>query len=240
MPWPKVFQDADYATYFTGKWHMGDAASVLRIVEALRQKGMLDNTVIIFSADHGDYLGDHGLQGKASFYESACRVPMLVRHPDMEGTTVRQDLVCLTDVTATILGLAGCPVPGYMDARPLPGMGLPGEAPRERVVGALRNGWMIRDGRWKLCKYAGGGVHLFDLEEDPTEQRNRARDKSCSDVYQRLDGELTGAVMRAIDEADFPQRVYTFSYSSSADFGRVGWERTYPMPWDQLYADDDG
>ena len=55
-----------------------------------------------------------------------------------------------------------------------------------------------------------------------------------------VDGELTGTVMRAIDEADFPQRVYTFSYSSSPDFGRVGWERTYPMPWNQVYADGEG
>ena len=50
------------------------------MVEALNQKGIRDNTVIIFASDHGDYLGDHGLSGKASYYEAACHVPMLVSH----------------------------------------------------------------------------------------------------------------------------------------------------------------
>jgi len=206
------------------------------IVEALREKGVLENTIIILSSDHGDYLGDHGLHGKASYYEAACRVPMLVHHPGVEAGTVCRDLVCLTDVTATILALAGCAVPGYMDAQVLPDLGLPGETRRERVVGALRNGWMLLEGTWKLCKYPGG-TQLFNLEEDPGEQRNLARDSGCADVFHRMDAELTAEIMRGLDEANFPERVYTFSYSSSADFGRVGWEREYPMPWERLYDD---
>ena len=58
---------------------------------------------------------------------------MLVYHPGVEAGTVCRDLVCLTDVTATILALAGCAVPGYMDAQVLPDLGLPGETRRERL-----------------------------------------------------------------------------------------------------------
>ena len=208
------------------------------IVEALRHKGILDNTVIVFSSDHGDYLGDHGLQGKASFFESACRVPMIVRHPDIDASRVCGDLVGLTDVTATILDLAGCALPGYMEARPLPALGASSERPREHLVGALQQGWMILEGAWKLSKYAGGSVHLFNLEEDPTEQHNRARDPLCTAILQHLDAALTAAIMHSMSTAFFPQRVYTSSHSSSPDFGRVGWARTYPMTWQQLHPEE--
>ena len=199
-----------------------------RIVDALEEKGILDNTVIIFSSDHGDYLGDHDLGGKGSYYEAACHVPMVVRHPDVGSATVSDDLVTLTDVTATLMNLAGESVPSYMDARPLTGLGLPGEDPREHIFGALRNGWMLFDGTWKLCRYSRG-THLFNLVDDPTEENNRAQDPSCSDTFHRLDVMLTSEIMRSIGDSSFAGRHLT--NSSSADFGRVGWERGYPMPW---------
>ncbi|MYE89353.1 sulfatase-like hydrolase/transferase [Candidatus Poribacteria bacterium] len=209
------------------------------IVEALDQKGIRDNTVIIFASDHGDYLGDHGLSGKASYYEAACHVPMLVSHPEFQETRICEDLVTLTDVTATILGIAGCKIPAYMDAAPLPGLGIANEASRDAIMGLLHNGWMWFDGAWKLCKYAQG-VHLFNLTDDPNEQHNLAYDPQAADVFHRMDAELTAEMMRLTTEAFFPQRTYTYSYSSSPDFGRVGWERTYPMPWDQIYPETDG
>ena len=209
------------------------------IVEALNQKGLRDDTVIIFGSDHGDYLGDHGLSGKASYYEAACHVPLLVSHPDFQETHVCEDLVTLTDVTATMLNIAGCKIPAYMDAAPLPGLGTAHEARRDAVIGILHNGWMWFDGTWKLCKYAQG-VHLFNLKDDPHEQHNLAYDPQAADVFHRMDAELTAEIMRLTAEAFFPQRAYTYSYSSSPEFGRVGWERTYPMPWEQIYPETDG
>jgi arylsulfatase len=199
-----------------------------RIVEALANKGQLDNTVIILSSDHGDYLGDHGMGGKGTYYEGSCHVPMIVRHPGIAGGQVRDDLVTLTDVTATMVGLSGGPVPGYMDGVPLPGLGLAGASAREHVIGILRSGWMIFDGEWKLARYAGG-AHLFNLSQDPQEQHNRARDPDCADIYHRLDHLLLADVMRLMNEANFAGRHLT--HSSSLDYGRVGWDRTYPMPW---------
>ena len=204
-----------------------------RIVEALQKKGVLDNTTIIFSSDHGDYLGDHGLSGKGSYYEGACHVPMLVRHPGLQGATVSDDLVTLTDVTATMVGLSGRPIPSYMDARPLTGLGLTDEK-REYIFGALRNGWMLYDGEWKLCKYPRG-AHLFNLRQDPTEEHNRAGDASCADTFHRLDAQLTREIMRSAAEASFAGCHRT--HSSSAEFGRPGWGRSYPMPWNEIYPD---
>lgn len=216
--------------YYTGLVKQIDI-EVGRIVAALEARGVLDNTIIIFSSDHGDYLGDHGLSGKASFYEGACHVPMLVRHPDVKGGQVSSDLVTLTDVTATLLQ-AGCgDVPDYVDACPLPGIGL-GDASREMIFGALRGSWMAFDGRWKLAKYEGGS-QLFDLAEDPGEQNNRARDPDCADVFNRLDTALTREVMRSVRESTYAGRLPRTGNSSSISFGRPGWERTYPMTWNR-------
>jgi arylsulfatase len=207
-----------------------------RIVAALERSGQLDNTVIVFSSDHGDYLGDHGLGGKGTFYEGSCHVPMIVSHPGMGKGAVCDDLVTLTDVTATLLALGGAQVPAYMDSRPLPGIGLDagGGDKRDGIFGYLRSGAMFFDGRWKLTRYPGG-AQLYDLVDDPQEQRNRIADAQCAPVRQRLENALWRRMTRSLDEANFSNRVYHFSYSSSEDFGRPGWGRTYPMPWGESY-----
>ena len=79
---------------------------------------------------------------------------------------------------STILTLAACPLPDKLDSIPLPELGQPVAQPRQQVVGMVSSGWMIYDGRWKLCKYATGEQVLFDLEEDPSEQHNRLDDPS--------------------------------------------------------------
>jgi len=205
------------------------------IVAALRRKGILEETVILFSSDHGDYLGDHGLSGKDTFYDSGCRVPLLVRQPSMAGATTCSDLVTLTDVTATMLTIAGCEIPPYMDSLPLPGLG-PGEdhGGRDHIASALSSGWALFDGQWKLCKYHGGS-HLFNLRDDPREQRNLARDGRCREVYERLDRQLTAHIVEQLHDTFFPQHIdhaIQGANSSSPFFGRAGWDRTYPAPWD--------
>ena len=202
------------------------------IAAALRRKGILDDTVVIFASDHGDYLGDHGLSGKGTFYDSGCRVPLVVRHPGIPSGT-RHDLVTLTDITASMLAIAGCDRPDYSDSLPLPGLGLADESQRDSIVSVLNSGWAIYDGEWKLCKYRGGS-HLFNLPEDPDEQNNRARDAECRDVYERLDRQLSSTMMELLHDTFFPQHV-TYSgdgaHSSSPLFGSGKWERQYPVSW---------
>ena len=184
--------------------------------------------VLLFSSDHGDYLGDYHLSGKNSFYESATRVPLLVRLPGALASSSCHGLTTLSDVTATILGLAGCPLPAHMDCIPLPQLGLPVEAPRDRVVGSLRRGWMLIRDHWKLCKYARGGSLLYNLDDDPSEQHNLVGEGRYAAVYQRLDAELSAAIMDSIDVSHSDKRVYTHTLSSSREFGRPGWPREYP------------
>lgn len=198
------------------------------VLRALEETGQLENTVIIFSTDHGDYIGDHGMVGKSSFYESAAHVPMIVR-PAGGAASARTsaDLVELTDVTATMLSLAGAKVPAYMDSRPLPGLGLPNAGGREHLVGMLTDGWMLYDGEWKLAKYANGEQVLFNLKEDPQEQRNRIADPGCADIRKRLDAVLTGEIMAAM-EASVRDRI-SGANAQDPEFGAEGWRRLYPQ-----------
>lgn len=200
------------------------------ILAALEEQGLLENTVIIFTSDHGDYLGDHNLIGKGSFYESSIHVPMIVHVPWADGPTVNEQLVQLTDVMATLLAYGGAELPGYLDAQPLPGLGLAGESNRSHLYGIVTNGWMVCDGRWKLSKYATGEQHLFDLENDPHEQQNRLDDPAAAAVRLALDTLLTQEIMRSASQAFDDRRVYTGNSMWNDDqFGKEAWARTYPQ-----------
>jgi arylsulfatase len=200
-----------------------------QILEALRQEGLLENTVIIFASDHGDYLGDHDLIGKGTFYEASTRVPLIVRLPQASSAQTYTDLVELGDVTATILALAGVEVPGYYDSIPLPELGLPETERRQRVVGMTHNGWMLYDGEWKLAKYATGDTHLFNLRLDPDEQHNLVRDPQHLERYVAMEAELAQEIMRSIVVSHTDKQLDTNNaFWGSDEYGKESWQRPYP------------
>ena len=198
------------------------------ILDALRETGRLENTVIVFSSDHGDHLGDHNLIGKGNFYESSVRVPLLVRMPGATGGTTWCAPVSIEDITATLLHMAGCQIPEAMDSVPLPGLGATTSG-RDRIFGVLSGGCMVYDGEWKLAKYASGEVLLFNVQEDPGEQNNRLTDPGCQGVYRRLDAELTQYLLRSVDAANNEKKVAHTMLAFDEAFGQPGWNRTYPQ-----------
>lgn len=203
-----------------------------RIVQALRDTGQLDNTVIIFSSDHGDMLGDHGLIGKANFYEGSCRVPMLVRKPGHGGRSIDESLVSLEDVTATLLAAAGVERPSWYDSRVLPGLNFGGEdsQARQRIFGFLGNACMNFDGQHKWVKYTSGEHLLFDLNSDPHETEDLSHTESGRRIAQRLDAELTQRMMRSIQAANSERVVAHETLYDSQAFGQPDWQRRYPQP----------
>lgn len=160
--------------------------NVGRMLETLEASGQRENTVVIFTSDHGHMIGDHGLYNKGCrFYDGLVRVPLIFSCPGRIKKGLRSDaMVELTDIAPTLLEFAGLEGGAEMHGKSLSpmlsGAGT-GEAHREFVrctysetlEGPRSYGTMIRNRRFKLCNYHGSGLgQLFDLEADPDEHRN--------------------------------------------------------------------
>jgi arylsulfatase A-like enzyme len=200
------------------------------VLGALKRNGLLNNTVVILATDHGDYLGDHGLIGKASFYEAAIHIPMVIQGPGLPVGQVSDDLVEVRDITTTMLAAAGMAIPQHMDSRPLPGLGLTDEPARERIYGMLSDGWMIYDGEWRLSRYSTGEVTFYNMHDDPQEQVNLTNDPLHRELRDRLSTELDREIMRSIRLSMHDRLADLGGMAMQAEFGYEGGSRPYPFP----------
>lgn len=205
--------------------------AVGQIIDALERTGQLDNTVIVLSSDHGDYLGDHGMVGKQGFHEATVRVPLIVRPPGGCEPIVDHHLVDLRDVTATALAYAGVDRQPWMDAQPLPNLGHDGQSEhRTQLFGALPAGWMLYDGQFKLHAYRTGEVALFDLRADPDEEHDVSGVAQYQRTLRDLFGRATSELMGHLDAAFVDRTVVGEGplYLDEA-FAQEGWRRTFPQ-----------
>lgn len=193
------------------------------MVGALKERGLWDKTVVIFASDHGDLLGDHDLIGKSNFYESACRIPLIVRGPGINAG-VHAGPVELLDVTATLLRLAGLEPPRQWDSIALPELGLSEPRRREEQLGLLTGSCMIRHDGWKLVRYDDGSAFLFNHANDPGEQHNLLDTEEGRERFRQLDARLSSWLLRGIQFSARSQRVT----NRANGFGSRGWQRVYP------------
>lgn len=146
-----------------------------RYVDYLRERGELDQTLIVFSSDHGEMLGDHGRWGKSAPWQPSVGVPLVAAGPNVSKGRVIDHPMTILDLTATWLDYAGAkPLPD-MQSRTLRNV-LEGRASsvRDAVVSGL-HGWRVAfDGRYKLVRGAGPAVQLYDLKDDPNESADLA------------------------------------------------------------------
>lgn len=146
------------------------------IVTALERRGILDNTWIFYTSDHGEMLGDHLMLTKMVFYEPSVRVPLIIRPPGGMEAKVVNDLVEHVDVPATIREIAGAPAPKGSEGVSLLGH-VTGAAAAEarQLVRSENYGFaMFRTDQHKLVVYeeTKAPLQLFDLREDPDEDHN--------------------------------------------------------------------
>lgn len=175
-----------------------------RLTHALHQHDVLENTAILFCADHGDMLYDHGMVAKGLPYQGSAAVPFLLRCPSSWGLAGGRTVTApveLRDVLPTLCDLAGVAVPGSVDGASV----VPfcrGQTPSawrrhvhgEHTGGDRSNHW-IADGRWKYAWFSQTGQEqLFDLENDPQEchDLSSSRLDVLGDCRQRLVEELEG------------------------------------------------
>ncbi|MBX3012310.1 MAG: sulfatase-like hydrolase/transferase [Caldilineaceae bacterium] len=175
-----------------------------QILQALEANGFADNTLIVYTSDHGDMQGEHGLWWKHVFYEEAVKVPLIVSWPGVIPGGQRCDrVVSALDVNATMLDALGAPPllnsPGrsflglISEARATPAwddVAFSEYCADEYVPYKIDNGKcyqrMIRYGAWKLIYYHGLEPQLFHLAEDPGELVDRAQDPACRAILTEL------------------------------------------------------
>ena len=181
-----------------------------RIVKTLDETGKADDTVIVFTADHGDMMGGHGMVWKSTraFYEEIVRVPLLISYPGKFKPRVSERAVDSTDFMPTLLELAGRPVPeqaqGMSLVRHLEGKKDSGQVRqytfservrpnpkgRREVLPQTRGDFMIRGRGLKYIRYANRLEYLYNLRKDPGETVNLIDDPRAQAVRKQLAGEM--------------------------------------------------
>jgi arylsulfatase A-like enzyme len=184
------------------------------LMQFLQQQDLLDTTMIVFTSDHGDYLGDHWMGEKDLFHDPSAKIPLIVIDPsksaDSTRGTVCDALVEAIDLAPTFVSYFGGQPPGHiLEGRSLLPF-LRGEPPSDwRKVAFSEYDYsmqgvrlklnqpieqcrlfMVFDGRWKYIHASGFRPMLYDLETDPQEFADRGEDPACADVIARLQSAL--------------------------------------------------
>lgn len=187
-------------------------AQVGLVLDALKEKGLADKTIVVFFSDHGYHLGEHGLWQKMSLFENSARVPLIVHDPRAKGNGKPcPRTVELVDLHPTLADLCGLKWPETMTGKSLRPLlenpnaewskpaitqvsrGTP-QATGETVSGKRMPlmGYSVRDERYRYTEWDGGkqGVQLYDYEKDPDELKNLADDPKYADVVKRMKAQL--------------------------------------------------
>jgi choline-sulfatase len=167
------------ALYYAGLAQADDCIG--KVLKELRDLGLEDETVVLYTSDHGEMLGAHGMWQKNFFYEPSAGVPLIVRAPGVAPeNAVSTTPVSLVQVFRTLTDLCGLPPsPGLDGASFIESLRKPQEA-RETEVFAEINlpgphaGYMMRKGNFKYCYYPNDSAELYDLAADPDEMKNLA------------------------------------------------------------------
>ncbi|MFW6133288.1 MAG: sulfatase-like hydrolase/transferase [Planctomycetota bacterium] len=180
-------------------------AAVGRILQALKDAGEDDNTIIVFAGDNGLAVGQHGLMGKQSLYEHSIRVPLMFAGPGVPAGQRREQFVYLHDALPTLCDLCGLDAPPSAESMSLaPALADPAAETRATLMFAYRHLQRgVKDERYKLIEYVVDGrrrTQLFDLDEDPCETRDLSGEADQTERIEALRGELS----RWRDEVDDP------------------------------------
>ena len=172
-------------------------AMIGQVLQALRDNGLAENTLVVYTSDHGEQVGEHGLWSKRTFYERSVKVPAILCWPGHLPAGARCERVMSSlDINATMLAALECPALPHARGRNVLGV-LQGAATDWEDVAfseyCLDEGHyhrMVRRDEWKLNYYHGMEPQLFNLREDPDELRDCAADSVCAEIRATLEREV--------------------------------------------------
>lgn len=195
-------------------WAMCDLIDdvVGQLLDALERTGQREDTIVVFTSDHGELLGDHGIYLKGSFfYEESLRIPLVVSGPEIQDGIETDELVELVDLAPTFVEAAGSDAPQAMQGRSLwPLLTGTVENHRDSVYAEAYDAvhWqeptgystMIRTDEYKLVRHHGVGMgELYDLDENPDTVSNRWNDPAYAQVKTDLLTELSDRMAGTVD-----------------------------------------
>lgn len=174
-------------------------AQVGKLLDALDQNKLWDNTIVIFIGDHGYHLGERGWWNKDTLFELSARAPLLIAAPKMRANAVTNGIAEFVDLYPTLTELAGLSAPHKMEGRSLkPLLQNPKARGKEAaftvVMRSNKNqGRTVRTDRWRYIEWNEGkdGAELYDHVNDPGEYRNLANDPKYAGEVKKLKALLT-------------------------------------------------
>ncbi len=184
-------------------------AQVGKVLEALRKSGQEDNTIVIFTSDHGYHLGEHDFWEKVSLRDESSKVPLIIRVPGKKPA-VCDSLVELIDLYPTVSRLAGLEVPGRLQGKDISAMfDHPSHVVREAAfsVAPSTKGFLLRDDRWAYIQYgedAAQGIELYDIAADPKQYTNLALKPDFAPVVKQMKMRLAAKLL-SVRTNDLPK-----------------------------------
>ena len=167
-------------------------AKVGELLAALERLGLADNTIVIYTTDHGEHLFEHGMVQKHCFYEAAVAVPLTLTNRNLfPGGARREHIVSLMDLFPTLLDLTGIEHPGTLEGESLLGVIDGRAAPEGREAFSEFYKWgmperMVRTPEWKYVHTDGDVAQLYDVKRDPLERVNLSANRAYADVCRVL------------------------------------------------------
>ncbi len=185
----------------------GNDDNLKRVLDYLDEEKLTEDTIVVYTADQGYWLGQHGFYDKRLILETSMRMPFLIRYPRMiKPGSVNKDLCINVDLAPTLLELAGLKAPAAMQGRSMVPL-LQGKSQKDwrqsqfYTYWGAPNHYGIRTERYTYLKIAGHPAELFDRQVDPNEIHNLAGNTENKPVVERLEKEL----QKQIREVDISQ-----------------------------------
>ena len=184
-----------------------------QIMDTLKQNKLDDNTILVFTSDHGEMMGAHGRIQKLCFYEEASRIPLLIRWPEkINGAAKNDACVSTPDMAPTLLGLLGLDIPEEMEGMDLSHcvLGQGGAEPEFAFLQGMghtfqwENGFEWRSVRDKHYTYAryhiDGSEHLYDNSNDPYQMNNLVERVDYEDQLVKMRKQMADKMKELNDE----------------------------------------
>lgn len=177
------------AAYYASVSYMD--AQVGKILSTLKEEGLEDSTIVIFTSDHGFHLGEHRFWMKVSLHEESVRVPLIIKMPEKKAA-VCNSFVELLDLYPTVAELAGLKYSENIQGKSLVStLDNPDHTVREMAFSVSQGGksFLVRNDKWAYIQYdedGGSGIELFDMEHDSKQYNNLAKNPVYSEIVSKM------------------------------------------------------